>query len=84
VTQFSQAEGFGLGGYVVLDVAKRGQLGSRGQFGWSGAASTSYTIDPHERLVAIMLLQHLPRSDVNDLPRLSRPFYNLVYQALVP
>jgi CubicO group peptidase (beta-lactamase class C family) len=84
VTQFSQAEGFGLGGYVVLDVAKRGQLGSRGQFGWSGAASTSYTIDPHERLVAIMLLQHLPRSDVDDLPRLSRPFYNLVYQALIP
>lgn len=85
VTQFSNAEGFGLGGYVVIDVARRGQLGSLGQFGWSGAASTSYTIDRHERLVAIMLLQHLPRSDVDhDLPRISRPFYNLVYQALVP
>lgn len=84
VTQFSDAEGFGLGGYVVIDVARRGQLGSPGQFGWSGAASTSYTIDRQERLVAIVLLQHLPRSDVDDLPRISRPFYNLVYQALVP
>ena len=85
VTQFSDAEGFGLGGYVVIDAARRGQLGSPGQFGWSGAASTSYTIDPHERLIAIVMLQHLPRSDVgNDLPRISKPFYNLVYQALIP
>ncbi|HJW07924.1 MAG TPA: serine hydrolase domain-containing protein, partial [Rhodanobacter sp.] len=61
VTQFSDAEGFGLGGYVVLDPARRGQLGSPGQFGWSGAASTSFSIDPHEHLLMILLLQHLPR-----------------------
>jgi CubicO group peptidase (beta-lactamase class C family) len=83
VTQFSDAEGFGLGGYVVVDVARRGQLGSPGQFGWSGAASTSYSIDPREQLVMILMLQHLPRSDVDrDLPRISRNFYDLVYQAL--
>jgi CubicO group peptidase (beta-lactamase class C family) len=82
VTQFSAAEGFGIGGYVVIDAARRGQLGSHGQYGWSGAASTYYTIDPQEKLVAILLLQHLPRDDVNDLPRISRPFYNLVYQSL--
>ncbi|WP_235570099.1 serine hydrolase domain-containing protein [Lysobacter sp. Root916] len=84
VTQFSDAEGFGLGGYVVLDPALRGQPGSVGQFGWSGAASTSYTIDPQERLVAILLLQHLPREDRADLPRVARRFYGLVYQGLVP
>ncbi|WP_430387554.1 serine hydrolase domain-containing protein [Dyella sp. 20L07] len=82
VTQFSDAEGFGIGGYVVIDAARRGQLGSNGQFGWSGAAFTYYTIDPQERMVAILLLQHLPRDDVKDLPRLSRNFYNLVYQTL--
>jgi len=83
VTQFSDAEGFGLGGYVVLDPARRGQLGSPGQFGWSGAASTYYTIDPHEHLLAILMLQHLPRDDGGkDLPRISRNFYDLVYQAL--
>lgn len=84
VTQFSDAEGFGLGGYVVLDPALRGQPGSVGQFGWSGAASTSYTIDPQERLVAILLLQHLPREDRADLPRVARRFYGLVYQGLAP
>lgn len=85
VTQFSDAEGFGIGGYVVLDAAKRGQLGSPGQFGWSGAASTSYSIDPQEHLLMILLLQHLPRDDGGkDLPRISRNFYDLVYQALLP
>ncbi|MFT3763254.1 MAG: serine hydrolase domain-containing protein [Pseudoxanthomonas sp.] len=75
-------EGFGLGGYVVTDVAKRGRLGSEGQFGWSGAASTYFTIDRKERLVAILLAQHLPGDGANELPRLSVPFFNLVYQAL--
>lgn len=76
-------EGFGLGGYVVTDVAARGRLGSEGQFGWSGAASTTFTVDRRERLVAILLLQHLPRQDGgDDLPRLATHFYTLVYQAL--
>jgi len=83
VTQFSDAEGFGIGGYVVIDVAGRGQLGSVGQFGWTGAASTYYSIDPREHLLAILMLQHLPREDGGkDLPRISRNFYDLVYQAL--
>lgn len=82
VTQFSQAEGFGIGGYVVIDAARRGQLGSNGQFGWTGAASTYYSIDPQEHLVSMLLLQHLPREGVKDLPRISRNFYDLVYQSL--
>ena len=85
VNQFNAGEGFGLGGYVVLDPARRGQPGSVGQFGWSGAASTYYMIDLHEDLLAILLLQHLPREDGGkDLPRLSRGFYSHVYQALRP
>ena len=85
--RFSAAEGFGLGGSVLLDVAQRGRLGSVGSFGWSGAASTYFSIDPKEQLVAILLLQHLPAEGlgggVADLPKLSAPFYNLVYQALI-
>jgi CubicO group peptidase (beta-lactamase class C family) len=83
VNQFSDAEGFGLGGYVVLDVARRGRLGSRGQFGWSGAASTYYTIDRDERLIAILLMQHLPQGLLRDPEKISVKFYNLVYQSLV-
>ncbi|MDR0182107.1 serine hydrolase domain-containing protein [Lysobacter arvi] len=75
-------EGFGLGGYVVTDVARRGRLGSVGQFGWSGAASTYFTVDRSERLVALLLCQHLPDDSPGDLPRLSVPFFNLVYQAV--
>ncbi|MEO8365693.1 MAG: serine hydrolase domain-containing protein [Pseudoxanthomonas sp.] len=83
VTEFSDAEGFGLGGSVLLDPARKGRLGSVGQFGWSGAASTYFSIDPQERMISILLLQHLPDKAANDLPRISTPFYNLVYQALV-
>lgn len=83
VNEFNDAEGFGLGGYVVLDPARRGLLGSAGQFGWSGAAATWFTIDPTEQLVAILMMQHLPRGKPTDPPRLNRPFNNLVYQALV-
>ena len=85
VNQFNAGEGFGLGGYVVLDPVRRGQAGSVGQFGWSGAASTYYMIDPREDLLAVLLLQHLPRDDGGkDLPRLSRGFYAQVYRAMRP
>ena len=83
VNGFSMAEGFGLGGYVVLDVARRGRLGSVGQFGWSGAGSTYFTIDRQEKLIAILLMQHLPQDLPKDPPKISGRFYDLVYQSLV-
>jgi CubicO group peptidase (beta-lactamase class C family) len=78
----SPGEGFGLGVSVLLDPAKRGRLGSEGSFGWPGAATTYFTVDPRERLVAILLMQHLPRGLAADPPRPSAAFHNLVYQAL--
>ncbi|MBM2854855.1 MAG: beta-lactamase [Steroidobacteraceae bacterium] len=83
VTEFRPGEGFGLGGSVVVDVAARGRPGSMGQFGWSGAASTYYSIDPREGLIAMLLIQHLPQGLPRDPPKISATFYNLVYQALV-
>jgi CubicO group peptidase (beta-lactamase class C family) len=82
VHEFSAAEGFGLGGSVVLDVARRGRLGSVGQFGWSGAGGTWYTIDPKEKLVAILMTQHLPQGLPKDPRKPSVRFSNLVYQSL--
>ncbi|KQV94633.1 serine hydrolase [Pelomonas sp. Root1237] len=75
-------EGFGLGVSMVLDVARRGRLGSEGAFGWPGAATTYFTVDPRERLVAILLMQHVPRGVATDPPRPTAAFHNLVYQAL--
>jgi len=78
-----KGEGFGLGGYVVVDVARRGRPGSVGQFGWSGAGSTYFTVDRQEKLIAILLMQHLPQGLPKDPPKISVRFYNAVYQALV-
>jgi CubicO group peptidase (beta-lactamase class C family) len=83
VTEFRPGDGFGLGGSIVVDVARRGRLGSVGQFGWSGATATYYTIDREEGLIAMLLMQHLPQDLPRDPPKISATFYNLVYQSLV-
>lgn len=54
--------GFGLGGYVLLDPAAAQILGSPGEFGWGGAASTTFWIDSREELTAIFLTQLMPSS----------------------
>ena len=54
--------GFGLGGYVLLDPAAAQILGSPGEFGWGGAASTTFWIDPREEMTAIFLTQLMPSS----------------------
>ena len=40
--------GFGLGGYVLLDPPAAQILGSPGEFGWGGAASTIFWVDQRE------------------------------------
>jgi len=75
-------EGFGLGVSMVLDPARRGRLGSEGAFGWPGAATTYFTVDPRERLIGILMMQHVPRGLAADPPRPTAAFHNIVYQAL--
>ncbi|MCA0242124.1 MAG: beta-lactamase family protein [Proteobacteria bacterium] len=85
VAGLGPGEGFGLGVSMLLDPARRGRLGSVGAYGWPGAATTTFTVDPQERLVALLLMQHLPRAAAaHDLARPTAPFINLVYQALEP
>jgi CubicO group peptidase (beta-lactamase class C family) len=78
-TQFSESDGFGFGGSVRIDLAKGNQLGSPGQFGWAGAATTYFNIDPKEHLIVIVLAQHFPFNQ-HDL---FWQFSTLVYAALV-
>jgi CubicO group peptidase (beta-lactamase class C family) len=52
--------GFGLGVRVMTDPGEGTVLGSPGAFGWDGAATTHVQIDPKERMVALLLLQHVP------------------------
>lgn len=84
IAGLNPGESFGLGGSVVVDVARRGRLGSNGQFGWSGAGGTWYTVDPKERLVAVLMAQHLPQGLPSDPRKPIVDFSNLVYQSLLP
>lgn len=69
---------FGLGVAVVTDPAQEGIIGSKGAFGWPGAASTWVDVDPKEDLVALLMVQFLPRDLSFDAE-----FHTLVYQAIV-
>ena len=83
-TQARPGEGMGLGGWVILDEPQRSRPGSVGSFGWSGAASTYFMIDPKLQFIAILLLQHLPPDEGPDLPKLNTRLFDLVTQALAP
>lgn len=71
--------GFGLGFSVVGDAVKTKVLSSVGDYGWGGAASTAFWIDPVEQITALFLTQLLPSSTHPIRPQLKQ----LVYQALV-
>ncbi|GAA0249469.1 serine hydrolase domain-containing protein [Cryptosporangium japonicum] len=71
--------GFGLGVSVLLDPVASGTLGSAGEFGWGGAASTAFWVDPAEDLVVVFLTQLLPSSTYPIRSQLRQ----LVYSALV-
>ena len=50
---------------------------SKGTFGWAGAYGTIYRINPHERLVIMLMVQLLPNTtDIRE------KFPLMVYQAL--
>ncbi|MGC8760716.1 MAG: serine hydrolase domain-containing protein [Bryobacteraceae bacterium] len=72
------ADGFGLGGAVRIDVARSGRPASEGLFGWNGAASTFFRIDRREKLALLVFMQWMPF----DAATLNL-FETLVYQALV-
>ena len=71
--------GFGLGFWVVLDPAAAKLLINRGEFGWGGAASTVFWVDPVDELIVIFMTQLLPSSTYP----LRSELRQLVYQALV-
>jgi CubicO group peptidase (beta-lactamase class C family) len=71
--------GFGLGFSVLLDPAAAHSLATPGEFGWGGAASTAFWVDPVEDLTVIFLTQLLPSSTYPIRSELR----SLIYQALV-
>ena len=55
-------EGMGLGltMSVGLGPAATGVAGSTGAYGWGGAASTTFWVDPKEDLVTVFMTQFMP------------------------
>ena len=72
--------GFGLGFSVMLDPAKSQSLSDAGEYGWGGAASTVFMINPKEHMVIIFLTQLLPSSTY----QVRRELRSLIYSALMP
>ena len=69
--------GFGLGSRVLMDVAQSGAPGSAGEFGWSGAAKTTYWVDPKEQLVGLFFTQSMMSFDLPEFDLRA-----LAYQAI--
>jgi CubicO group peptidase (beta-lactamase class C family) len=71
--------GYSLGTRVLMDVSKSGLYGSVGEFGWDGAFSTYFWVDPQEALYGLLMLQHSP----NAFYPIHQQFKQFTYQALV-
>ncbi len=71
--------GFGLGVSVLVDPAASGSISSVGEYGWGGAASTVFWIDPVEELAVVFLTQLVP----SDAYPNRRQLRATVYGALV-
>ncbi len=69
--------GFGLGSRVCMDVGLTPVPGSNGEYGWGGAATTYYWVDPEEDLIGVMMAQYMSSPHMPD-----RTFQTAVYQAL--
>jgi CubicO group peptidase (beta-lactamase class C family) len=70
--------GFGLG-FETTDRYGANGLDSAGAYGWAGAYSSIYRVDPEARLVIVFMVQMLPNT--TDI---GRKFPTLVYQAMEP
>ncbi len=74
--------GYSLGTRVLMDVSKSGSAGSVGEFGWDGAFSTYFWVDPKESLYGLLMPQYKP-DPYEQIHPLHRQFKQLTYQALV-
>jgi CubicO group peptidase (beta-lactamase class C family) len=71
------AFGFGVRIRTNLDPRLR-TLGSPGEFGWEGLATTYVSMDPQEQVLLLLLIQHAPQNEDSIVER----FSTSAYQAL--
>ncbi len=66
--------GWGLGFRTLIDPTKNNNLGSKGEFGWAGAASTYFLVDSKKEISAVLMTQAL-----NGDPSLKNNFFEFIY-----
>ena len=69
-----KAYGWGLGCRTLMDPVKNNNLGTSGEFGWAGAASTYFLVDNSKDMTALIMTQVLSGS-----PELKNDFYKFIY-----
>ena len=57
-----------------MDPSKNNNLGSEGEFGWAGAASTYFLVDNSKEMTALVMTQVL-----NGSSELKNDFYKFIY-----
>jgi len=72
-------QGFGLGVWVVDDLAGMKAPSSIGQYGWGGAFGTHWFNDPEEDMVCLLMIQFLVGAASTAI---ARDFTTLVYGAI--
>ena len=66
--------GWGLGFRTLMDLTRNNNLGTKGEFGWAGAASTYFLVDSKKEISAALMTQVL-----NGDPSLKNHFYKFIY-----
>jgi CubicO group peptidase (beta-lactamase class C family) len=67
-------------GFGVSMITKRDGIAAvPGRYGWDGGFGTSWCSDPHEDMVAILLIQRLGNPIVAEI---NTDFWTLAYQAI--
>jgi CubicO group peptidase (beta-lactamase class C family) len=70
-------QGFGLGFSVLMDPAAAGTVGTVGEYGWSGAAGTTFFISPGEDMFVVFMTQLM------RMQPLRRELRTTIYGAIV-
>jgi len=71
--------GYGLGVSVLRSLSEKQGIGSVGEYGWGGAASTHAWIDPVENMVSIVMMQLMPSRRMGMTEKVK----DAIYQALI-
>ena len=69
--------GWGYGFRVMMDTNKSNDYGSIGEFGWAGAASTYFLVDPKNDLTAVLMTQVFEGDII-----LYKEFFQSIYEKL--